>query len=130
MQVANKFSQSIWKKEDEKFKKLRIKVPDKELHKVDFVVLKKNFDFDRIPETGGCYWTWTNEPVKHRFHKHKTPDKIKDGEIIYNGIAKDNLQRRIKHHLLGQPRAGWSGISLDIYPGESRSHRKKALSSD
>ena len=106
----------------------RIRIPNKNLDKVDFVSLKKRSDFNKIPATGGCYWIWTNEPVKHRFHRNRIPDRIKNGEVIYNGIAKDNVQGRVKHHLLGQIEAGWSGISLDIYPGEARSHKKKIWS--
>lgn len=128
MKVLNKFSEDIWEKEEEKFKKAKIQIPGKNLYKVDSVKLKEHIDFDRIPRMGGCYWIWTNEPVKHRFHKNIIPVKVKSGEIIYNGIAKDNVQNRIKHHLLGEQKAGWSGISMDIYPGESRSHRKKVLS--
>ena len=128
MKVLNKFSEDIWKKEEEKFKKAKIKIPDKNLYKVDSVKLRQQKDFDRIPIMGGCYWIWTNEPVNHRFRKNIIPVEVKCGEIIYNGIAKDNVQNRIKHHLLGEQKTSWSGISMDIYPGESRSHRKKVLS--
>jgi hypothetical protein len=128
--VINHFSKSIWKKEEKKFRKLeeKVKIPDKSLNKVDSVILKTKIDFDRIPNTGGCYWIWTNEPVRHRFHKNETPKKIDGGEVIYNGIAKDNVQSRIIHHLQGKPNAGWSGISLDIYDEKSISHRKKVMS--
>jgi len=128
--IINRFSKSIWKKEEGKFKKLetKVKIPDMSLNKVDSVVLKTENDFERIPKTGGCYWIWTNEPVKHRFHQNKIPKKIHGGEIIYNGVAKDNVQNRIIHHLLGEPNAGWSGISLDIYYKKSVSHRKKMMS--
>ena len=132
MLVKNKFSRSVWKKEEKKFIKLKteIKIPNKSLYEVDSVILKKESDFDRIPDIGGCYWIWTNERVNHRFHKHKIPDRIKAGEVIYNGIAKDNVRIRVKRHLLGKPEAGWSGISLDIYHGKSRSHRKKVFSTN
>lgn len=130
MSIVNKFSESTWKKEEKKFKLLqaRIRIPNKNLDQVDFVLPKKESDFNKIPSTGGCYWIWTNEPVRHRFHRNRIPDRIKNGEVIYNGIAKDNVQGRVKHHLLGQKEAGWSGISLDIYPGEARSHKKKIWS--
>ena len=130
MKIVNKYSESIWKKQEKKFKALekKIKIPDKKLNKVDFVLIKKVADFEKIPERGGCYWIWTNEPVNHRLHKNPTSKKIKNGEIIYNGIAKDNVKLRIKHHLSGEIDAGWSGISLDIYPKSSESHRKKAMS--
>ena len=128
MNTIDKFSQRIWKKEEKKFKKVRIKVPNKALGNVDSIRPRREKDFDKIPTMGGCYWIWTNEPVNHRFHKNRIPDKVVGGEIIYNGIAKDDVQNRVKRHLLGEPEAGWSGISLDIYPGKSRSHRKKVLS--
>jgi hypothetical protein len=32
------------------------------------------------------------------------------------------------HHLLGVEDEGWSGISIDIYRGDARSHKKKAFS--
>lgn len=126
------FSKSIWQKEEKKFRKLeeKIRIPDRFLNEVDCVILKEEGDFDCIPRTGGCYWIWTNEPVKHRFHKNKIPGKINKGEIIYNGIVEDNIQGRVKHHLFGDMKATWSGISLDIYFGKSRSHRKKIFSTN
>jgi hypothetical protein len=129
MKIADKYSKSIWKKQEKKFEALEkeIKIPDEKLDKVDFVLIKKGADFEKIPESGGCYWIWTNEPVNHRLHKNPTPKKIKGGEVIYNGIAKDNVRLRIKHHLSGEIDAGWSGISLDIYPERSKSHRKKVM---
>jgi len=128
--TINRFSESIWKIEEEKFKRLeaKIRIPNESLDDVDCVSFKKRNDFDLIPDKGGCYWIWTNEPVKHRFHRNKIPKKIHEGEIIYNGVAKDNVQNRIMHHLLGKQNARWSGISLDIYYQKSVSHRKKAMS--
>ena len=130
MKIVNKYSESIWKEQEKKFKALekKIKIPGEKLDNIDFVLIKKVDDFKKIPESGGCYWIWTNEPVNHRLHKNLIPKRIKDGEVIYNGIAKDNVRLRIKHHLLGEVDAGWSGISLDIYQSESQSHRKKAMS--
>jgi len=48
MQVINKFSKSIWKKEEERFKKLtgKTKIPNKNLDEVDFLVLREESDFD------------------------------------------------------------------------------------
>lgn len=128
--IKNKFSKSIWKKESEKFENLakKAKIPDARLRKVDCVLLKKEEDFEKIPEEGGCYWIWTNEPVHHMFHKNPIPKKFEGGEIIYNGIAKDNVRARIRGHLLVDEDAKWSAISLDIYPHKSESHRKKAMS--
>jgi len=127
MAIVNKFSESVWKTEERKFKRLqaRIRIPNKKLDHVDSISPKKECDFNRIPTTGGCYWIWTNEPVRHRFHRNRIPGRIRNGEVIYNGIAKDNVQQRVRHHLLGVTDAGWSGISLDIYPGKARSHKKK-----
>jgi hypothetical protein len=120
----------IWKEEEIKFLKAieNINIPNKFLEKVNFVELKNIEDFDRISIGGGCYWIWTNEPILHCLHKNKIPDKIFDGEIIYNGLAKDDVKGRLKHHLVGEVDAGWSGVSVDIYHDTSNSHRKKALS--
>lgn len=119
-----------WLKEDKKitsFEK-KVKIPNSKLVNVKFVTLKSRKDFNTIPKKGGCYWIWTNEPVVHSLHKRKTPPKFNKGEIIYNGIAKDDVAGRIKHHLLGDIDAGWSGISIDILQNNIKSHRKKAMS--
>lgn len=130
MTIVSNFSESIWKREEEKFKNLEstIKIPDKELKEVDMVELCAIEDFEKILDRGGCYWIWTNEPVNHSFHRNKTPEKIYGGEIIYNGIAKDNIRPRVKHHLKGEEDAGWSGISMDILFSKPVSHRKKVFS--
>lgn len=119
-----------WKTEETKFLKAvsKVMIPDKKLSYVNHIKLRKEEDFSKIPVKGGCYWIWTNEMVSHSFHRHKTPDKIFNGEIIYNGIAKDNIQWRARNHLLSSEEEGWSGISLDIYKNQSNSHRKKAMS--
>jgi len=39
MKVLNKFSEDVWKKEEEKFKKAKIKVPTKNLYKVDSIIV-------------------------------------------------------------------------------------------
>lgn len=105
-----------------------VQIPNEQLKNVDFKLLKNSEDINSIPSGGGCYWIWTNEPVKHSLHKHKTPTPFNEGEIVYNGIAKDDVKGRIFHHLFGFEDAGWSGISLDIYTKQSVSHRKKACS--
>ena len=119
----------FWITQETKFLKAikKVKIPNSRLNKVNFITLKKKEDLDKIPNGGGCYWIWTNEPIKHVLHKHKLPRKINNGEIIYNGIAKDDVKGRILHHLFGEENAGWSGISVDIYKGETISHRKKAM---
>jgi hypothetical protein len=120
----------VWQQEEQKFLRAinDVRIPNKKLEEVSFINPQLEEDFEQIPATGGCYWIWTNEPVLHSLHKNKTPDSFDNGEIIYNGIAKDNVRGRAKHHLLGEVDARWSGISLDIYFGETVSHRKKALS--
>lgn len=130
MTIEINFSESIWKREEEKFKILEatIKIPDKELKEVDMVELHAIEDFEKIPDKGGCYWIWTDEPVHHSFHRNKTPEKIYGGEVIYNGIAKDNVRLRIMHHLNGAVEAGWSGISMDVLFSQPASHRKKVFS--
>lgn len=105
-----------------------VEVPNAILDNVDSVLLKNSCDVNEIPSGGGCYWIWTNEPVQHSLHKHNTPKLFNSGEIIYNGIAKDDVKGRVFHHLFGFEDAGWSGISLDLYTKSSVSHRKKACS--
>lgn len=120
----------VWQQEEKKFLMAiqDVKIPNGNLEDVAYVVPKVSSDLDNIPCGGGCYWIWTNEPVLHSLHKNEMPESFEDGEIIYNGIAKDDVRDRVKHHLFGDANAGWSGISLDIYFGDTISHRKKALS--
>jgi len=120
----------IWQQEEQKFLLAiqNVKIPNENLENVEFVVPKVSIDLDDIPNGGGCYWIWTTEPVFHSLHKNKTPDSFDGGEIIYNGIAQDDVRGRVKHHLFGDVNAGWSGISMDVYFGNTVSHRKKALS--
>ncbi|MFH0989242.1 MAG: hypothetical protein V1799_04410 [bacterium] len=130
MPLVEHYSLTIWRQEEQRFRELEaaVRFPDARLNEVDLVDLSNPSEFDKIPESGGCYWLWTNEPVLHRLHKNPLPERFDNGEVIYNGIAKDNVRLRIKHHLMGEADAGWSGISIDIYPGKSRSHKKKACS--
>ncbi len=123
--MANKY----WLKQDEIFLKATesVKVPNGKLCKVPNIIVKKKSDINQIPEKGGCYWIWSNEPIYHSFHKYNFPKPFYKGEIIYNGIAKDNIKDRILHHLFGDIDTRWSAISMDIYSKESISHRKKAL---
>lgn len=121
---------TTWHIEEKKFLQAihDIKIPNQKLDDVEYVLLKTKADFDKISSGGGCYWIWTNEPVVHTLHKNPTPNKFDNGEIIYNGIAKDDVKGRINHHLLGHVDAGWSGISMDVYFGTTTSHRKKGFS--
>ncbi len=121
---------NYWLEQEQKFLNAikDVEIPNANLENVDFKLVKNNNDLNSIPSGGGCYWIWTNEPVKHSLHKHKTPNAFNGGEVIYNGIAKDDVKSRVFHHLFGFEDAVWSGISLDIYTKNSVSHRKKACS--
>lgn len=121
---------NYWLEQEKKFLKAieDVDVPNDSLDNVDFVEINSHNDFSKIPNGGGCYWIWTNEPVIHSLHKNQIPKPFQNGEIIYNGIAKDDVKGRVFHHLYGFEDAGWSGISLDIYTKASNSHRKKACS--
>ncbi len=121
---------SHWIKQEKKFLKAikNVEIPNANLDKVDNIVVKTTDDLSKISNGGGCYWIWTDEPIIQTLHKHKLPSKIGKGQIIYNGIAKDDVKGRIFHHLFGFEDAGWSGISMDIYKKKSTSHRKKAMS--
>lgn len=132
MDLVNKKRNEIWLKEDLKFRKLEEKagIPNRRLSNVPFVKLKKESDLERVPDKRGCYWIWTNESINHSLHGNKTPNKFNDGEIIYNGVAKDDIRGRIRKHLFGTIDEGWSAISMDIYLKKSVSHRKKAMSRD
>lgn len=126
----NKMANSFWLEQEKIFLKAiqEVKIPNALLQNVDCLLIKDSKDLNSVPSGGGCYWIWTNEPVVHSLHRHKTPKSFQSGEIIYNGIAKDDVKGRVFHHLFGFADAGWSGISLDIYTSESESHRKKACS--
>lgn len=133
---------AIWIKEDGKFKNFEknIKVPNNSLSDVKCTILKNPSDFENIPKSKGVYWIWTNEPIIHILHEPTKSilKKIKiiinnkdvEGEIIYNGVAQDNIYNRIKNfHLYASPDNGISGISVDVYMnGEVKSHKKKILS--
>ena len=120
----------IWQQEENKFLQAiqDVKIPNGELEDVAFITPKTINDFNIIPQGGGCYWIWTNEPVSHFFHKKPIPPNFNNGEIIYNGIAKDDVRKRVKEHLFSKVDTERSGISLDIYFDKTISHRKKALS--
>ena len=118
-----------WKKYDKKVINFEssIMIPNWRLDSISNTNLRKNENFDKIPTTGGCYWIWTNEKIKHSLHNSDIPKKFSGGEIIYNGKTNGNVQARIRHHLLGELDAGWSGVSIDLYPKKSKSHRKKIM---
>jgi hypothetical protein len=121
-----------WLAEEKKYLEAikEVQIPDKYLTGVPYKIIKNESDVKEIDMGGGCYWIWTNEPIKHQFHKNLTPEGFNDGEIIYNGIAKDDVKSRIEHHLFGKEDAKWSGISIDLYVGsKTKSHRKKIFGS-
>jgi len=121
---------NYWLEQEKKFLNAisDVDVPDQSLDNVDFIPVSNHEDLGNISNGGGCYWIWTNEPVIHSLHKNKIPGSFNGGEVIYNGIAKDDVKGRVFHHLFGFEDAGWSGISMDIYRKPSTSHRKKACS--
>lgn len=125
-----KIANNYWLEQEKKFKEAIkvVEIPDNTLKDVDFLIIKSLNDAENIPKGGGCYWIWTNEPVIHSLHNNEVPAPFDGGEVIYNGIAQDNVRERIIHHLFGDEDAGWSGISMDIYKKPSQSHRKKACS--
>ncbi|MBN1767713.1 MAG: hypothetical protein JW842_04315 [Prolixibacteraceae bacterium] len=102
-------------------------VPNEKLDNVDFNNLESHQD---IGVGGGCYLIWTNESVIHSLHKNPIQKPFDNGELIYNGIAKHDVEIRVFHHLFGFEDAGWVGISIDIYTKASNSHRKMACSSN
>lgn len=120
---------SYWVKQEKKFLRAlkSVRIPGSDLDKVDNIIIKTSNDLKKIPDGGGCYWIWTNEPVIHTLHKHNLPSKINNGEIIYNGIAKDKVKGRISKHLFSSEDESWSGISMDIYKKIPTSHHKKAM---
>jgi len=119
-----------WLDEDKRVNDLEetLKIPDISLSDVPSVLITKETDLNQIPEKeGGCYWIWTDESVNHKLHKNKIPSKINGGRIIYNGIAKDDVRGRVKHHLFGEIGQGWSGISMDLLFDNPKSHAKLAM---
>jgi len=117
-----------WLEEEKKYLAAvkAVQIPNEFLANVPYIIVKNLSDVGKIDIGGGCYWIWTNEPIEHQFHQNPTPKLFDGGEIIYNGIAKDDVRGRVEHHLLGDEDAEWSGISIDLYQGgKTKSHRKK-----
>jgi len=131
MSIMDSTLMKIWLEQDELVKRHEkdLLYPDETLSNVPYVKVKTLDDLQVIPKKkGGCYWIWTNEPVYHKLHKNKIPVGFNGGMIIYNGIAKDNVGARIKHHLFGKVNEGWSGISMDLVSFTPKSHAKKSMS--
>ena len=86
---------TIWIEEDKKVQEFEKKLllPDEILTNVENVLLNVEGDFDKIPKQGGYYWIATNEPIHHAFHKKPLPKSSDSFDVIYNGIAKDNIQK-------------------------------------
>lgn len=97
-------------------------------HKVKEAISELFEDIEHNINMGGCYWLWTNEPIHHYLHTHKTPETFDGGEVIYNGISDKGLFNRVLHHLFGNENQAWSGIGIDIYKNKPKSHFKKACS--
>lgn len=100
----------------------------------NYCFLKNESDFKSIPKSSGNYWILTNKPICHsfnnKFHHRPKPCYIENNSlsVIYNGQS-DNLQTRIKQHLLRKNPKGindLSGISIEIYKGDKqfKSHNK------
>lgn len=123
---------NIWGEQDKKVKDFEdnLIIPNEKLENVENIKLNSEEIFNKIPREGGCYWITTTEPIKHSFHKRDLPKKIGNFEIIYNGISKDNIQGRVKQHLLiDKDDPGWSGIRIDLLLiAHEAHHRQKALS--
>ena len=129
MVQANQNKSAYWQREDLKVLNLEqtLAFPELRLNNVPVVSLQNEADLAQIPEEGGCYWIWTNEPVHHKLHRNPIPESFDGGEVIYNGLTKDSIRWRIKNHLFSSHNEGWSGIGIDLYLGSSASHRKRAM---
>lgn len=124
-------SDNVWKPEGSRILELMWRIPDRTLQDVDNIPLNKPEDFDLIPKIAGCYWIWTDAPIRHVLHDGDIliPERFNNGEVIYNGVTLKSLKQRIKHHLLNDDEnEGRSGVSIDILmrSGE-RSHNKTAM---
>jgi hypothetical protein len=131
MNKNNIINNQIWLDEDVRIRDLEklYKIPDASLKNVPSVIIRSIKSLNELVDGGGCYWIWTNEPIIHSMHKHRTPEKFNGGEIIYNGIAGENLKGRIISHLFAKEDQGWSGMSVDLLMNNNDlSHRKKAMS--
>jgi len=130
MNKSNLQLNQIWLEHDKRIGALEkaYTLPSKVLQDVPHVEVDDIDSLNEIPKTGGVYWIWTNEPVRHKLHKNQIPDKFNEGSIIYNGVAKDNVRGRIYSHLFGSEESGWSAIGMDIFMKPSTSHRKKVMS--
>ena len=56
----------IWQREEQRFLDAiqDVKIPNATVDDVEFIIPKSSHDLDAVPAGGGCYWIWTNEPVK------------------------------------------------------------------
>lgn len=100
-------------------------VPARNLSDLPYVDIKSEKDFKMIPNTGGAYWIVTDEKIPHAMNKyHNTRVVLDAGEVIYNGMAKDDVRARIKAHLNRIDDKGMSAISVDILPYIATSHTK------
>ena len=86
---------------------------------------------ESIPKSAGCYWIYTDEPVRHCLNAaKKVPSKLEDGSmVVYNGVT-TNLYQRAKEHMLRSTGlyGEMSGIAVDLIceaPREGRSSHAK-----
>jgi hypothetical protein len=129
MDQANQDRNEFWQEQDQRVIDFEnsLEYPNETLENVPVVTLSDESDLENIPAEGGCYWIWTDEPIRHSMHKNRTPPNFDGGEVIYNGLTKDSIKWRVKNHLFSHREEGWSGISVDIYMDDSTSHRKRAM---
>ena len=61
-------TEDIWSEQDKRFFDFEkdVQVPDEQLSQVDVITLRSESDFEKVPDKGGCYWIWTNEPIYHQ----------------------------------------------------------------
>ena len=67
MSIQSVGNNNIWVMEDQKALQFEstLRIPNAILSGVSMVDMVSDTDLDSIPNTGGCYWIWTTEPVLH-----------------------------------------------------------------
>ncbi|MEK6881882.1 MAG: hypothetical protein AABY22_19850 [Nanoarchaeota archaeon] len=115
-----------------------IKIPDEKLIDVSYVDIKYRSDLKKLPVKSGVYWIYTDEPIHHSFNDNPCSYKINDGDLtltpIYNGSSISSIRGRISSHLFSNDienktdAGNMSGISVDVFPKISTSHRKNIWS--
>ena len=95
----------IWQQEEQKFLQAikDVKIPNSSLENVAVVIPKKASDLDVIPQSGGCYWIWTNEPVKHSLHKNARQRLLMTGKLFIMESLKTMLEAELSIIYLVRP---------------------------